>query len=91
MNIPSENYKPMLLGLGFDGRNPHQYITRGENFYLAGGSEKTHGHMVENVMRFNELLKKYGKKMEDLTQEEYYNIVEEIGSNKSYWFYNLFK
>lgn len=84
-----EKYKAIMLGLGFDGEYPHKYITRGENFYLMGGSEKTHEHMIDNVTKFNARLKKYGKRMEDLSQEEYYRIIEEIGANRKQWlFYN---
>ncbi len=85
----SENkkQKPMLWGLGLDGETPHQYITKGENFHLVGGTQKTHEHMLENVMEFNHLLKKYGKQMEDLSRDEYYKIVEEIGGRRVHWGY----
>lgn len=86
-NHNTDDSKAMLLGLGFDAQGRHKYVTRGDNFYLTGGSQRTHESMVSNVMRFNELLRKYGKNMEHLTREEYYQIVSEIKSEKTRWFY----
>ncbi|RJP60459.1 MAG: hypothetical protein C4541_03965 [Candidatus Auribacter fodinae] len=88
--IPNSNRKDsgtVLYGLGFDGDGTHKHITRGDNFYLTGGSRKTHSLMVDNVMEFNRLLAKYGKKMEDLSREEYYRIVKEIGCRDINWLY----
>jgi hypothetical protein len=79
--------KAMLWGLGFDGKESDKYITRGDNFYLIGGSQKTHEHMVDDVLRFNRYLQKYGKKMEDLSREEYYRILSEMGMNDRQWKY----
>ncbi|MCB1195522.1 hypothetical protein KDK77_04995 [bacterium] len=87
----SSNDKPLLWGFGFDGGSADKYITRGDNFYLAGGSQQTHESMISNVMRFNSVMARYGKKLEDLTPAEYYRIIDEIGANKKYWaFYNNF-
>ena len=83
----NKNRKSVLLGLGFDGDEKHKYITKGDNFYLYGGSTKTHELMVDNVMQFNWHLKKYGKKMEHISREEYYNIIREIGGDKLNWGY----
>jgi len=44
----------MLLGVGFDNTDGHKRITKGDNFYLAGGSEETHERMTETVIKFNE-------------------------------------
>jgi hypothetical protein len=42
----SPDEKPLnikgLLGVGFDGKGKQTRITRAENFYLYGGSQKTH-------------------------------------------------
>jgi len=81
------NYKPILLGLGFDGDPKHRYFTKGDNFYIAGGSKSTHETMIDNVMRFNHILNKYGKNIDQLSREEYYRIVQEIGENTIRWGY----
>ncbi len=84
-NMP--DYKSMLLGVGFDGTPEHKYFTKGDNFYLMGGSKSTHDLMLDKIMRFNYLLSKYGKSMDQLSREEYYRIVEEIGGEKIRWDY----
>lgn len=82
----------VLLGLGADTSDHHQRITRGENFYLYGGSSQTHDSMVEEVLLFNELLKKNGKALHDLSEKEYYAMVREVKQHKKFksmWLYNL--
>ncbi|MEK7805904.1 MAG: hypothetical protein AAB258_04090, partial [Planctomycetota bacterium] len=68
----------ILCGLAFDNKDNHKRITTGENFYVAGGSADTHGNLVEKVMEFNEVIKKYGKKLDDLSEAEYYDVVKEV-------------
>ena len=79
----------ILCGLAFDNKDNHKRITTGENFYVAGGSADTHGNLVEKVMEFNEVIKKYGKKLDDLSEAEYYDVVKEVcaQNEKMYWFY----
>ena len=79
----------ILCGLAFDNKDNHKIITTGENFYVAGGSADTHGNLVEKVMEFNEVIKKYGKKLDDLSEAEYYDVVKEVcaQNEKVYWFY----
>lgn len=81
--------RAMLLGLGFDGKESDKYITRGDNFYLAGGSQQTHEHMLNDVLRFNRYLEKYGKKMDELSRDEYYRIIREMGAQIDRWKYFL--
>ena len=71
--------KALLIGLGFDGRGEHVRITKGENFWLYGGSEKTHSHLQEKALSFNEQLEKRRKKLEDITREEFLDIADTIG------------
>ncbi len=80
----------ILCGLAFDNKDEHKRITTGENFYIVGGSQETHENLVEKVMEFNETVKKYGKKLDGLSETEYYDIVKTVCSNKEkmYWFYN---
>jgi len=83
----SENI--VLLGLAFDNEDNHKRITTGENFYILGGSTKTHDNLVEKVMAFNETVKTYGKKIEDLSKTEFHEIVKKIDdkNKKLFWFY----
>jgi hypothetical protein len=71
--------KALLLGLGLDNEDGHVRITRGENFQLVGGSEETHGTMQEKAIKFNEKLKGRGKRLEDISHDEFHDIAHEIG------------
>jgi len=72
-------YKRVLLGVGFDSEDGHVRITKGKNFRLYGGSQKTHEHMQEKAVKFNEHLKKKGKLLEEIGMKEFYDIAKTIG------------
>lgn len=88
-NMPSRG-QTLLCGLAFDNKDNHKRITTGENFYIIGGSAETHENLVEKVLEFNETVKKYGKKLDELTETEYFSIIKEIsgGKEKACWFYS---
>ena len=67
----------MLLGLGLDNKDGHKRITQGDNFYLAGGSEETHDKMTETAIKFNEKLARKGKRLNDLSPEEFRDMMHE--------------
>ena len=67
----------MLLGVGLDNNDGHKRITRGDNFYLAGGSEETHERMTETVIKFNEKLSRKGKHLQELSREEFTDMMRE--------------
>lgn len=67
----------MLLGVGFDNTDGHKRVTRGDNFYLAGGSEETHERMTETVIKFNEKLAKKGKYLQELSKDEFTDMMRE--------------
>lgn len=79
----------ILYGLAFDNKDNHKRITTGEDFYIVGGSAETHDTLVEKVLEFSETIKKYGKKLDDLSESEFYAIAKEISSEngKMYWFF----
>lgn len=81
----------MLYGLGFDNKDNHKRVTTGEQFYIAGGSAETHENLVEKVLEFGETVKKYGKKLDDLSEVEFYTIAKEVASEskKMYWFFQV--
>ena len=74
----SEN-KAWLLGMGLDGKDGHVRITRGDNFHLVGGSEDTHGTMQEKAVKFNEKLKERGRRLEEISRDEFRDIAHDIG------------
>ena len=71
--------KSVLLGVGFDGDDGHTRITKGENFYVFGGSKRTHETMQEKTAKFNEQLKRRYRKLKDITSEEFYEIADKVG------------
>jgi hypothetical protein len=71
--------KAWLLGLGLDNEDGHTRVTRGDNFHLVGGSEETHGTMQEKAIKFNEKLRERGRRLEDISKEEFRDIAHDIG------------
>ena len=73
----SKNNTALLLGMGLDARDEHRRITRGDNFCLVGGSEETHEKMTETAVKFNEKLSKRGKRLGELSREEFTDLIRE--------------
>ena len=69
-----------LLGLAFDATDGHKRITRGSNFFLAGGSEETHGVMRETIIRVNEQLDACGKELADVSPDELRDMLNDAQS-----------
>lgn len=79
MEPAEESKKAFLLGMGFDNKDGHLRLTRGENFHLIGGSAETHGTMQEKALKFNEKLRERGQRLEDISREEFRDIAHQIG------------
>ncbi|MCK5844973.1 MAG: hypothetical protein KAG97_09715 [Victivallales bacterium] len=82
MRLPDDekNAKPgkaMLFGVGFDSKDEHTRITKGENFRLVGGSEETHDRMTETAIKVNERLDSKGKVLEEVSKDEFTDILRE--------------
>jgi len=73
--------KAMMVGLGLDAKDGHARITKGDNFHLLGGSEETHERMTETVIKVNEKLAGRGKQLEEVSREEFVDIVREASDN----------
>jgi len=76
-----QNDNAMLFGLGLDNQDGHKRITKGDNFYLVGGSEETHDRMTETAIKFNEKLSKRGKTLQELSREEFTDLMRESSEN----------
>lgn len=72
-----KNSKAMMLGLGLDNKDEHKRITKGDNFYLVGGSEETHEKMTETAIKVNEKLAARGKHLEEVSPGEFADILAE--------------
>ena len=70
-----------MLGVGLDGNDGHRRFTKGDNFVLAGGSEETHERMAETAIKVNEQLAKKGKQLEDVTREEFGDMIRKASEN----------
>jgi hypothetical protein len=68
----------MMLGLGLDS-DGHKRVTTGPNFALLGGSHDTHEAMTEKAIKINEKLAAKGKKLEDVSREEFDEIAHSVG------------
>jgi len=69
----------LLLGLGLDNQDGHARITKGDQFFLVGGSKDTHDQMQEQAVRFNEELDKRGKRLGEVSVEELKEIAHDAG------------
>jgi len=75
--LPSRPIR-FLLGVGLDS-DGHARATRGEDFVLVGGSEKTHETMQERVERFRETLGKMGTDLQRASKEQVSEAAHESG------------
>ncbi|MDP8263535.1 MAG: hypothetical protein P9M13_09605 [Candidatus Ancaeobacter aquaticus] len=73
------NVKKLLYGLGFDNKDGHTRITKGDNFRLYGGSEETHELMQEKSIKINEELRKKGKNLDNVSDKEFLDIADKVG------------
>lgn len=73
--------KALMLGLGLDS-DGHKRVTTGPNFVLLGGSQETHEVMTEKVTRINEKLAGKGKRLEDMSREEFDDIACSVGLHR---------
>lgn len=70
--------KAVLLGLGLDS-DGHKRVTTGPNFALVGGTAETHEAMTEKAIKINEKLAARGKRLEDVTANEFEDIAHSVG------------
>ena len=78
---PKKQKKAVLLGLGLDS-DGHKRVTTGPNFALVGGSQQTHQEMTEKAIKINEKLADRGKRLEDLSGDEFDDIAHSVGLHR---------
>jgi hypothetical protein len=76
----SEKRFAALLGLAFDATDGQKRITRGNNFFLAGGSEETHGIMRETIIKVNEELDARGIELADVSPDQLRDMINDAQS-----------
>ncbi len=67
-----------MIGLGLDNDDGHTRLTRGDNFVLCGGSQDTHAVMQETALKINERLDRQGKRLEDVSADEFASLCRDI-------------
>ena len=82
MSPKSRARRARILGVGLDNKDGHVRITQGVNFDIFSGSEHTHEHMRETCIRLNEKLDRRGKRLDDLTRDEFTDLVAESGNSR---------
>lgn len=70
-----------MLGVGLD-TDGHKRVTRGENFALVGGTKDTHEEMTEKALKINEKLADRGKRLDDVSREEFDDIAHDVGLHR---------
>ena len=70
-----------MLGIGLD-TDGHKRITKGENFALVGGTKETHEVMTETAMKINEKIASRGKRLEEVSHEEFDDIAHDVGLHR---------
>ncbi len=73
--------KAVMLGVGLDS-DGHKRVTTGDNFALVGGSKDTHEQMTEKVIKINEKLHAKGKRLEEVSSEEFDDIAHSVGLHR---------
>ncbi len=72
----------LMLGVGLDS-DGHTRVTTGDNFALVGGSQSTHEEMTEKAVKINEKLAARGKRLEEVSREEFDDIAHEVGLRRN--------
>ena len=67
-----------LFGLAFDNKDGHTRLTRGENFFLVGGSQETHAVMQETAVKINEHLDRRGQRLEEVSLGDLRDICRDV-------------
>ena len=65
-----------LLGVALGAGDGHKRITTGDQFVLVGGSQESHDHMTETVVKTFEELKRRSKRLETVEPAELEEILQ---------------
>ncbi|MEO6035966.1 MAG: hypothetical protein ABIQ35_11990 [Verrucomicrobiota bacterium] len=84
MSKPTRRKKSaaVILGLGLDS-DGHKRFTTGPNFALMGGTEETHAAMSEHAIKINEKLDAKGKRLDEISGEEFDEIAHSVGLKRN--------
>ena len=74
--------RALMVGVGLDS-DGHKRVTAGPNFALIGGSKDTHDQMTEKAVKINEKLDERGKRLEEVSREEFDEIAHSVGLRRN--------
>jgi len=63
--------KVLLLGIGFDNKDGHIRVTRGDNCGVYGGSGETHAQIYNKIVQLKTELKRRGLSLEEVCTDTY--------------------
>jgi hypothetical protein len=75
---PNKKRAALILGVGLDS-DGHKRLTTGPNFALVGGTSETHEAMTEKALKIGEKLQARGKRLEDISRQEFDDIAHSVG------------
>ncbi len=67
-----------IVGIGLDADDGHVRFTQGEVFRIYRGSEASHAHMRDTCLRIQEHIRRRGKRLEDLSGDEFVKLVANL-------------
>ena len=75
---PSRTSFRLLMGVGLDS-DGHARVTKGDDYLLLGGSDRTHGDMQERVEKFRDVLSKMGTDLQEASKDQVREAAHESG------------
>ena len=67
-----------LLGVGFDSEDGHVRITKGKNYDVIMGSDKSHEFILELIDKIESEIESRGLNLGDITPDEFSQLVEAV-------------
>ena len=75
-----DSSKAMMLGVGLDS-DGHKESPR-ERTLRSWGSKETHEEMTEKAVKINEKLNERGKRLDNVSREEFNDIAHDVGLHR---------
>jgi hypothetical protein len=72
-----------FVGVGLDNADGHLRVTKSEHFVLVSGSAQAHERMQNTAIRFDEVLQKRGKTLQEASAQEVIEILHEAHNQDS--------
>ncbi len=69
-----ERSRSYILGIGLDTEKGEFRVTRGDDFQILGGSEKTHRTMQDKILSLQDELAREGRTISSLKPAEYKEV-----------------